>query len=96
MQFGQAGQAFPVDLVFGRGSDDAAGNSAQRGGPAAALQQGSFPHHRARAELTDLGAVDRDAEHPVEQQVDVMAGIALLAEIDRRPSLACVDDEVAI
>src|SRR5262249_15261233 len=80
MQLGQAGQASPVDLVFGRGGDDAVGNGAQRGGPAAALQQGPFAHYRAGAALTALGAVDRDAEHSVKQQVDVMAGIALLGE----------------
>ena len=50
------------------------------GGPAALLQQGAFTHDRSRAELADLSAVDPDAEHPVEQQVDVAAGLALLGE----------------
>jgi hypothetical protein len=80
VQFGEAGQAVAVDLVFGGGGDDAAGGGAQGGGPAAALQQGAFPGDRAGAEFADLGTVDPDAEHPVEQQVDIVARLTLLGE----------------
>ena len=77
---GEAGEAVPVDLVPGGGGDGAVGDGAQGGGAAALLEQGAFPHHRAGAELADLGAVDPDAKHPIQQQVDVLAGLALLGE----------------
>ena len=49
VQSGQAGQAVPVDLVFGGGGDDAPGDGAQGGRPAAMLQQGAFADDRAGA-----------------------------------------------
>jgi hypothetical protein len=54
--FGEAGEVVAADLVLG-GGDDAAGDSAQGGGPAAILQHGAFSHDGTRANLSDLGTV---------------------------------------
>jgi hypothetical protein len=65
---------------FGGGGNHTVGGGAQCGGPVALLEHSAFPDDRTRAEFADLGAVDPDAEHPVEQEVDVVAGLALLGE----------------
>lgn len=80
MALGEAGEPVPVYLVLGGGGDDAVSNGAQGGGAVAVLEHSAFPDDRTGAEFADLGAVDPDAEQPVEQQVDVVAGLALLGE----------------
>lgn len=80
MLLSKAGEGAAVDLVRGSGGDDAVGDRAQGGGPAAILQQGTFAGYRPWAELAELAAVNPDAEHTVEKQVDVAARLTLLGE----------------
>ena len=49
-------------------------------GPAAALQHGPLAEHRPGAQLDDLGPVDADHEHAVDDDVELVAGIALAGQ----------------
>jgi hypothetical protein len=80
MLLSKAGEGVAVDLVRGGSGDDAVGDRAQGGGPAAILQQGTFADDRPWAELGELAAVNPDAEHTVEKQVDVAARLTLPGE----------------
>jgi hypothetical protein len=59
------------------GGDNAVGDRAQGGGPATILQPRTFADDGAWAKLA---AINPDAEHTVEKQVNVVSRLALLGQ----------------
>ena len=80
MQLGEALKADPVDLIGGGNRDDAVGEGLHRRGAPTAFEDGPFADDGAGAELADRIPVDRDADRAVEDQVQLVARLALLGE----------------
>jgi hypothetical protein len=76
-------QGLSVDAVLGHHRDPTGGHRPQRRHPPALLQQRQLAHDRPRANLSHWLAVDLDPQHPVEQQEQL---VALLALLDQGPA----------
>ena len=85
MAFGKFRQGLLGNLLGARHRHPACGDRSQRRGPAAVLQQGTFAEDGARTDLGKRVAVDLHGEDAVEQQKQVIAGLALLNQ--RSPGL---------
>src|SRR2546425_4734945 len=70
----------PVDQIRRNDSDAAARPRPQCRRSLAALEHGTLAEDRARPDLRDLLAVHRQDQNAVEQQVELVSGLALLDE----------------
>ena len=78
-------QRLPVDAVFGHNRNPTGGHRPQRGHTPALMQQRHLAHDGPRANLGHRPAVDLYPQHPVEQQEQLVAVLALLGQGSGRP-----------
>src|SRR5713101_6407250 len=80
VELAQVNEGFAVDLIGRRHRNSHVGAGLEAGGADPTLEHRALAEDHAGAHLGDELAVDSDREHPVEQEVEAVARVALRAQ----------------